>query len=152
MKDSQNGEAFIRKKALYFLARREYAYLELFNKLKNYVNDENSINSVLKELTSLGYLSDERYIKAFVSSKNKKYGIQKLRLELNQKTGDPKLVNQVLSIVENDEFFNAKELWQKKFGTIAKDKVQLAKQVRYLLSKGFSYSTINQILRFETED
>ncbi len=142
----------LKSKALYFLARREHSYLELFTKLKKYSADEAAITLTLDEFKELGYLSDERFIQAYLESNAAKYGRLKIKHTLNQKTGDSKLVEQVLDAAAIDELENARKLWQKKFGIKAIDKVQLARQIRFLLSKGFSYSIIKQVVNLTNID
>ena len=66
----------IKSKAIYFLARREYAYKELFSKLKKYSEDLGEIKLVLDDLKRKGFLSEERYIQSYINSKKNKYGLE----------------------------------------------------------------------------
>ena len=136
----------LKAKALYFLARREYAYQELYTKLKKYSEDEEEIKSLLDLLRERGWLSEERYIKSYLESKSKKYGILKIKYTLAQKTSNPELVNQILSENPVDEYTVAHRLWLKKFGKIATEKNELAKQIRFLQNKGFSFAIIKKVI------
>ena len=136
----------LKSKALYFLARREYAYQELFTKLKKYSDDDEAITSALNEMIKLGYLCEQRYIETYLSSKSTKYGLLNIKHNLNQKTANPQLVAEIINAAAIDEYNTARELWRKKFGTPATDKTQLAKQIRFLLSRGFSYSLIKKVI------
>jgi len=40
----------------------------------------------------------------------------------------------------------ARELFKKKFGIVASDRQELAKQIRFLQNRGFSYSIIKQVI------
>ena len=51
-------ELNLRAKALDFLSRRDYSYLELFNKLSKYTDDEIAIRSVLDEMVSKNFLNE----------------------------------------------------------------------------------------------
>jgi regulatory protein len=137
----------LKSKALYFLSRREYAYQELFTKLKKYSDDDSQIKLVLDELVESGYLSDTRFIQAFLDSKSRKHGLLKIKYQLSQKTSNHELVNQIISTADLDEVIVARNLWQKKFGAVATDRLELAKQIRFLLNKGFSYAIIKQIIK-----
>lgn len=136
----------LKAKALYFLARREYAYQELYSKLKKYSEDEEEIKSLLDFLRERGWLSEERYIKSYLDSKSKKYGILKIKYALTQKTSNSELVNQVLSENPIDEYSLAYKLWLKKFGAIATERNELAKQIRFLQNKGFSFAVIKKVI------
>ena len=143
MKLVQNNN--LKAKAIYFLSKRDHAYLELFNKLKKYSSDEVYINNVLHELVAKGYLSEERFIENYLSSKIKKYGVLRIRQVLNKKTGNLELVNKILQTSVIDEVVIAKKIFRKKFDKVSVDVLQKAKQVRFLTNKGFSYSTIRKV-------
>ena len=142
----------LKSKALYFLTRREYAYQELFTKLQKYSDDNDAIIAILDEMIKLGYLSEQRYIEAYLSSKSAKYGLLKIKHNLNQTTSNPQLVTQIINVAAIDEYNTARELWQKKFAIPATDKAQLAKQIRFLLSRGFSYSVIKKVINTSSLD
>lgn len=137
----------VKAKALYFLSRREYGYLELFTKLKRQFDDEYEISRVLNDLVGLGYLSDERYVKSYLTSKSGKYGLLKLKYSLNQKVDNPELVQQMIDDINIDEVAIAKEILIKKFGGIANSSVDKARQSRFLVSRGFSFGVIGRLFR-----
>ena len=91
----------LKNKALYFLSKRDYAYLELFDKLKHYCDDEKEIHAVLSKLVENKYLSDERYIHSYLNSKSGKVSLQKIRYDLIQKTGKHELVDAILDEVKD---------------------------------------------------
>ena len=68
-------------KAVAALARRERSRLGLYKKLSETFNEEGDkelINSVLDELVSKKYLSDERYARIQVLTRSARYGDRKL--------------------------------------------------------------------------
>ncbi len=136
----------LKSKALYFLSRREYAYQELFTKLKKYSDNESEIRQVLDNLCESGYLSEQRFIKSFINSRSKKHGLLKIKYQLSQKTTDSDLVAQIINDTDFDEVALARELFKKKFGVVATDRAELAKQIRFLQNRGFSYSIIKQVI------
>ena len=136
----------LKSKALYFLSRREYAYQELFTKLKKYSDNESEIRQVLDNLCESGYLSEQRFIKSFINSRSKKHGLLKIKYQLSQKTTDSNLVAQIINDTDFDEVALARELFKKKFGVVATDRAELAKQIRFLQNRGFSYSIIKQVI------
>ena len=136
----------LKAKALAYLSRREYTFLELFNKLKRYSDSDSEIKDVLTELVKHGYLSEERYIKSYLHSKSHKNGLLKIKYNLIQKTANPQLVEQIISEVAIDEEQVAKELLAKKFAKVATTTEEKAKQSRFLQSKGFSFSVIRRVI------
>ncbi len=54
---------------------------------------------------------------------------------------------------EESEFERAKTLWERKFGEVPEDqKKERARQFRFLASRGFSFKTINQIIKGDGDD
>jgi regulatory protein len=140
--------SILKSKAIYFLSKREYAYLELFNKLKKYSDNFTEIKTLLDELKKDGYLSEDRYIKSYINSKKNKSGIAKIKYNLKLKTGNAQLVDKILAESSIDEYESALLVWQKKFkGAVTTDKTEIARQARFLQSRGFSFTTINKILK-----
>ena len=149
--------SILKKKALFFLAKRDFAYNELFNKLKPYALNEDELHSVLSDLKNKGWLSEERYINNYISSKNKRYGILKIKNELYVKSGDRDLINEL--IIENniDEVETAHQLWKNKFGdnVTTLDQKLIARGIRFLKYRGFNFDTINKVLqkiKYKTEE
>ncbi len=141
----------LKVKALSFLAKREYGYQELFDKLRKYTDDEQEIAQLLQQLVDANYLSEERYIKNYVLNKSKRYGMLKIQHILKHKANDMELVEQIIKTNEIDELENALHLWRKKFITISHDKKELAKRIRFLQNKGFSFSIIKQVIKLQEE-
>lgn len=139
-------ELNLRAKALDFLSRRDYSYLELFNKLSKYTDDEIAIRSVLDEMVSKNFLNEERYIEAFINSKSRKFGSKKIRYLLCSKVGNSDLVNDIYSKTEINELQIACEQLIKKYPSPPQDNKERAKYLRFLLNRGFSYEIINQAL------
>lgn len=139
-------ELNLRAKALDFLSRRDYSYLELFNKLSKYTDDEIAIRSVLDEMVSKNFLNEERYIEAFINSKSRKFGSKKIRYLLCSKVSNSDLVNDIYSKTEINELQIACEQLVKKYPSPPQDNKERAKYLRFLLNRGFSYEIINQAL------
>lgn len=138
----------VKNKALYFLSKREYSYSELLHKLKKYSEDLAEIQQILSELQQKGFLSEQRYVEAYINSKKNKYSINKIRYNLKAKVQDEDLVYKMIKESAVNEYESAKQLWEKKFkGEIARDKSALARQIRFLQNRGFSFDIINKILR-----
>ena len=127
-------------KAVAALARRERSRLGLYKKLSETFNedgDKELINSVLDELVSKKYLSDERYARIQVLTRSARYGDRKLFWNL-QRDGVSREI--------------AEEALKRKFGEPPEDYKERAKQIRFLASRGFTFKTIEKVLKCELPD
>lgn len=143
----------LKSKALDFLSRRDYSYRELFQKLQKYSADNEEIKRVLDEMVSKKFLNEARYIESFITSKSQKYGSLKINYLLQEKVNDKNLIQEIYAASEIDELATAHKIWQRKFGghlpTNNQDK---ARQIRFMLSRGFSMSVILQVFQSVNND
>jgi len=145
----------LRNRALQYLARREYGRLELRAKLLPHVeviNDFEQVQSVdldalLDDLTARGWLSDERAATQFVHAKRSRFGTQRITYELRQKGIPESLIDEALPQLKETELEAARNVWQRKFGVLAQDQKEKAKQFRFMQSRGFSMSVIMKVLK-----
>lgn len=131
----------LRNKALALLARREYSRAELALKLRRLVDDEDSIaliEQVLDDFRDRNWLSDERFAEQWALHRSQRYGPNRLRQELRQKGISGELLETAISEHAVDETGAARRLWERKFGTPPADQKERAKQLRFLLGRGFS--------------
>ena len=130
-----------------YLARREHSRTELHRKLLPYVQEGEDLDAVLDELVTRGWLSDARATTQLVHAKRSRFGTQRIAHELRQKGIPENLINEALPELKDSELETAREVWKKKFGSIAQDEKEKGKQVRFLQSRGFSMDAIFKILR-----
>ena len=129
------------------LARREHSRLELEQKLLRVSDDRAAVSALLDELASSNWQSDERFAEQLVRSRAGRMGSRRIQQELKQKGVPPDLISDELAAVASDDFDAARALWQKKFGREAGDEKEQARQIRFLLSRGFDYELIRKVLR-----
>lgn len=131
---------------LYLLGRREYSRLELLKKAAQDIPKE-IVNQVLDELSDKDLQSDERFCLSFIRQK-KQRGEGKLKIKQGLKA---KGISEVLiekHLINIDWLDIALELYQRKFkNEKPKDYKDLAKRQRFLLSRGFSYDEIKEIMK-----
>lgn len=145
-------ETSLRERAIRFLARREHSRAELARKLAPHgTSDE--VEAVLERMIALGLLSDARFAQSWVRSKAYRFGLARIRHDLAQRgldrdTIDAALENEPL----DDEIERARAVWATRFGSIADDRREWAKQARFLQSRGFSTATITRLLRERPDD
>lgn len=136
----------LRQRALEYLGKREYSYVELDRKLKAYAEEDDDIPALLADFKSRGWLSDVRFTEQLVHARKSKFGSAKVAHELKQKgIADDLIVNAVSEIKEH-ELENATEVWRKKFKSPPANRNEWAKQARFLQSRGFGFDTIKKVL------
>ena len=126
--------------AMKMLMRREHSKLELFQKLQVKGFDVETINGSISKLVKKNYQSDERFAEDFIL------------MRFNQGKGPVRIVSELkmrgintFDLSAFDWFELAKEIRQKKFGNQSSlDYKEIAKQKRFLQSRGFNLDQINQ--------
>lgn len=128
-----------RKKAMDFLARREYGQTELISKLANKGYDRAVAEQAVFKLTEEGLQSDGRFAESFVQSRiNQGKGPVRIRLDLGQRGIGDAAIETALDDASADWFELALVARFKKFGRAKPaDFKTKAKQMRFLQYRGF---------------
>jgi regulatory protein len=163
-------ELSLRTRALQYLARREYSRAELRGKLLQYAQADDDfeqfsdssgadssgrgdLDALLDDLTARGWLSDARAATQLLHAKRNRFGTQRITHELRQKGIAEELIAAALPALKESELDAAREVWQRKFGTLPQHDREKARQIRFLQSRGFGFEVIFQVLRVaETEE
>jgi len=128
-----------RKKAMDFLARREYGQTELIRKLadKGYVRS--IVEQAVCKLTDEGLQSDQRFAEAFVQPRiNQGKGPVRIHLDLGQKGIAEGIIDYAVEEASADWFELARDVRLRKFGGgRPSDFKAKAKQMRFLQYRGF---------------
>ena len=143
----------LRERAVRLLARREHSRAELARKLGPYAESEEALVTVLDDLVARRLLSDERYTEMRLNARSARFGNARLAHELRTQGVDESLVGAAIAEC-TDELTRAREVWQRRFGNadLPTDAAGRAKQMRFLMSRGFSGETIRRVLRGNFED
>ncbi|MCD8340162.1 MAG: recombination regulator RecX, partial [Burkholderiales bacterium] len=80
-----------------------------------------------------------------------KFGNQKLKWELRQQGISDEIIKEEMQAVQNTEYDRAKALWERQFGAPSADRKERDRQIRYLASRGFSFSTISQVIKGDSK-
>jgi len=146
----------LKKRALYYLGKREYSRLELFKKINAYAIelelDNQNIKDTLNDLESDNWLSDQRFTEQFIFSKKGKYGAEKIRYELKNRGVNEDIINNELFKIKIESYSLAKKVWSKKFSETPKSLEERAKQIRFLQGRGFDIELIKKILSGKSFD
>ncbi|MDZ7812563.1 MAG: RecX family transcriptional regulator [Ideonella sp.] len=102
------------------------------------------VDQLLDLLQAKGLLSDERFVDSRVRVRAPGLGIRRIQLELARH--GLKLPAQPAQQLRDSELQRATQLWQRKFGSVAQDARERARQMRFLAGRGFSGDVIRQVL------
>ena len=113
---------------------------------------KSQIEAVLDDFEARGWLSDERFAEALVRRRSERYGIRKIADELERAGVDSKKSARLLGDLKETEFQRAYDLWTRKYGALALDQKERARQYRFLASKGFSSEIVAKIIGGQIPD
>ena len=139
-------------RAIGYLARREYARVELRDRLLATGALAAEVDPVLDELAAQGFLSDERFAHALVRQKSGGYSKRSIAQTLKAKGVPGEVVTEALDGGGADDAVTLVALWQRRFGRPPADDRERARQVRFLQSRGFGLSAILKLLRDPPKD
>ena len=142
----------LKGRALRLLSGREYSRTELERKLASFEEEPGTLSLALDDLQAKGFISEARVIESVIHRRSSKLGLMRIRQELQGKGLDPEAVAEALGGLKVSERERAQEVWRKKFGTVATDAQDAAKQMRFLASRGFGGDVIRQVVKGGSED
>ena len=138
----------VRATAVRLLARREYARAELAARLVQRGANAEEVARTLDDLERLGYLSDARYARMLVTQRAGRYGKRAIAHTLAQRGVAADAAREALGeLPADDEFAQATALWQRRFAQAPADDRERAKQVRFLMGRGYDLSIALKVVR-----
>ncbi|OYW65267.1 MAG: recombination regulator RecX [Hydrogenophilales bacterium 12-64-13] len=150
--NSTPDPASLRQRALGYLARREHSRHDLTRKLERAGFEPEAIGPVLDEFEEKNWLSDKRFAESWVADHRARAGSVKLAHDLRQHGISDDVIEAVMRANRDSELERARSVWQKKFGTPAADAADKARQIRFMLSRGFTTDVIRHALNAPTGD
>ena len=142
-----NNAKSLRIKIMNFLARREHTNKEIYEKLKNRVEDLNLLREEITKLMDEGLIDNKRFAEQYIYSRSTKgFGPLRIEQELNKRGVDQKISQELLNSKDWSNF--AKLALQKKKGrNILVDGKDILKIKRFLNYRGFNNFHIEEAFR-----
>jgi len=142
-----NNAKSLRIKIMNFLARREHTNKEIYEKLKNRVEDLNLLTEEITKLMDEGLIDNKRFAEQYIYSRSTKgFGPLRIEQELNKRGVDQKISQELLNSKDWSNF--AKLALQKKKGSnILVDGKDILKIKRFLNYRGFNNFYIEEAFR-----
>jgi regulatory protein len=105
----------------------------------------------LDELAAKDFINEQRVVESVVNRRAQKLGASRVRQELQAKKLPADAIAEAVQDLRSSELQRAREVWRKKFGgkpaeVAEMDASQRAKQVRFLISRGFSAEVVRKVV------
>jgi len=153
----------LKGRGLQILSQREHSRSELRRKLLVHARaaqaeDESEsapqaieqVEAVLDWLQANRYLSEERFVESRVHARASRFGNLRIRRELAQH--GVALSADAARQLKDSEAARAREVWSRKFGQVAADAAERARQIRFLAGRGFSSEVIRRVVQSASDD
>ena len=105
------------------------------------------VTRVLDELQRTGWLNDERAAEALVRARSARYGPRRLEQVLRQRSFGAELIARSVASTRASELERAREVWVRRFGQAPGDARERARQMRFLIGRGFDSQTAAEVVR-----
>ena len=132
----------LKARALRYLSAREHSRLELVRKLARYAQEGDDVDALLDALEAAKLLSQTRFSESLVHRRATRFGNNRILSELKSHGIDADAMKDIKAGLVQDEAARATEVWRRKFGRPAADAAERAKQMRFLMQRGFSHRAI----------
>ncbi len=140
-------EPSLKGRALRLLSQREHSRQELERKLAGHETEPGQLAKALDELQARGFISEARVIESVIHRRAGKLGTSRVRQELAAKGLSGEAVAQALEGLRETELARAREVWTRKFGEPARDPKEKARQIRFLVSRGFAAEVVRRVVQ-----
>jgi regulatory protein len=137
----------LKGRALRLLSQREHSRTELERKLAQHEEVPGELAKALDELQARDFINDGRAIESVVHRRAGKLGAARVKQELAAKGLSGEAVAAALEGLRETELSRARKVWQKKFDQPALDGQERAKQVRFLMARGFNAEVVRKIVQ-----
>ena len=140
----------LKGRALRLLAAREHSRVELERKLGPVAQELGQLDQlgpILDDLAARDFINEGRVAESLLNRRAAKLGSARLRQELNQKGLGREDVESVVQSLKSTELDRARQVRLKKFGDAVPKGQEAARQMRFLLARGFSSDIIRKALQ-----
>ena len=137
----------LKGRALRLLSQREHSRVELERKLAPHEEVPGELAKALDELQARDFINDGRAIESVVHRRAGKLGAARVKQELAAKGLSGEAVAVALAQLKDTELGRAREVWRKKFGSPPQDANERARQMRFLITRGFAAEVVRRVVQ-----
>lgn len=137
----------LKGRALRLLSQREHSRAELERKLAPHEEVPGELAKALDELQARDFINDGRAVESVVHRRAGKLGAARVKQELAAKGLSGEAVTQAMEALRETELSRAQDVWRKKFGRPPEDAAERAKQMRFLITRGFAAEVVRRVVQ-----
>lgn len=141
----------LKGRALRLLAGREHSRAELERKLAAHETEPGDLARALDELQAKGFIDERRVVESVMHRRASRLGAARVKQELQTKGIGAEAVAEAIDALRGTEAERAREVWRRKFGEPASDPAGRAKQMRFLVARGFSADVVRRVVMANDE-
>lgn len=146
------GQLSLKGRALRLLSGREHSRAELERKLAPHETEPGQLRRVLDELQAKDFINEQRVVDSLLHRRASRLGAARIRQELQGKGLAADKVAEAVASLQATEVERARQVWRKKFGVVARDRVERGRQARFLVARGFSSEAVLRALDSDSDD
>jgi regulatory protein len=137
----------LKARALRYLSMREHSRMELARKLSRYAQEGDDVEAILDWLEAAKFLSQERFSESLIHRRASRFGNSRILSELQSHGIDADAMSTIKTKLADGEVARAREVWRKKFDHQPTDANERARQMRFLLQRGFSHRAVQAAIK-----
>lgn len=145
-KKAKGLQISLKGRALRLLSMREHSRQELERKLKAFEETPGELAQALDFLAAKDFINEQRVVESVVNRRQLKLGASRVRQELQAKGLPAEAIAEAVQTMRSTELERAREVWRKKFGEPPEDQAARAKQIRFLVSRGFAPEVVRKVV------
>ncbi|MDF2553857.1 MAG: RecX family transcriptional regulator [Chryseobacterium sp.] len=141
----------IKQKLVNYCVYQDRCHAEVEQKMREFVLIPEAKEEILLYLMKENYLNEERFTRSYIRGKFniKQWGKNKIKIHLKQKGITEKLINKSFDEIDDEDYLKIiKKLYENHFSKQKGLQVyqKKSKTIKYLLSRGFEYENILQVI------
>lgn len=142
----------LKARAVGYLSRREHSRAELRRKLAPHAETPEEVDTLLDALERENWLSNDRFVDSLVHRRASRYGAARVMQEAKTHQLGNEQLHDLQDRLRETEVERAREVWRKRFGTTPDSPEARAKQIRFMVARGFSRAVVGKIIRGAEDD
>ncbi|MGY2485643.1 recombination regulator RecX [Cupriavidus sp. CP313] len=142
----------LKARAVGYLSRREHSRAELARKLAPHAESAEQLEQLLDALERENWLSNQRFADSLAHRRGARYGTARVMQEAKTHKLGSEQLGDLQERLRATEVARAREVWRKRFGAPPDTPEARAKQIRFMVARGFSRSVVGKIIQGADED
>lgn len=142
----------LKGRALRYLAAREHSRAELERKLAPHEETPGQLAQVLDDLEAKDFISEARVLESVINRRAARFGAARIRHELQGKGLGAEVLAEAMDGLKATELERAREVWRRRFDALPQEANERARQMRFLLARGFAAAVVAKVLRHDPDE